>query len=66
MTAGSIPQDQRRLAVIVAGSTAVAMVVGSLIVNYVAGSPVDWFWLVAGSLFVTMLITLFLWVRLSE
>jgi len=66
MPSGSIPQEQRRLAVIVTAATAVAMIVGSLLVNYFSGSPINWLWLIAGSVFVTMLIVFFLWVRLSE
>jgi hypothetical protein len=31
-----------------------------------AGSPVDWFWLVAGALFVTGLMAAWFWVRLSN
>jgi hypothetical protein len=63
---GSIPPHQRRLAVIVCVVTIVLMVTGCLLVNLLAGSPVDWFWLVAGTAFVAALIAFFLWVRLSD
>ena len=63
---GSIPPDQRRLTLIVAGVVVGVIVIGCLVVNLVAGSPVDWFWLVSGTVMVTALIVFFLWVRLSE
>lgn len=64
--AGSIPPDRRRLAVGVTAATAASIVLGSLAVNYFAGSPINWVWIVVATLLTTMLIMLFLWVRLSD
>ncbi len=66
MPSGSIPPDQRRLARNVTIIMAICLVCGTLTINWVTGSPIDWFWLVGGSLFITLLMVLFLWVRLSE
>lgn len=63
---GSIPPEQRRLTIIVLIVVGVAVAGGSLLINLVADSPIDWFWLVAGSLTVMLLIGVFLWVRLSD
>ena len=43
-----------------------SVVVGCLLVNLIAGSPIDWYWLIVGSLFVSALFGAFCWVRLSE
>ena len=63
---GAIPPDQRRLAIITCIVVVGSMIAICLIGNWVLGSPVDWFWLIAGTVMVTALIMLFLWVRLSE
>lgn len=63
---GSIPPDQRRWALMAVVVIFLVIVGGCLIVNLLAGSPVDWFWLVTGGIFVTLLMAAWLWVRLSE
>ena len=63
---GSIPPDQRRWALVVVVIIFVVIAGGCLLVNLLAGSPVDWFWLVAGGVFVSLLMAAWLWVRLSE
>ncbi len=63
---GAIPPEQRRLTLIVAGVVIGVIVIGCLLVNLLAGSPVDWFWLISGTVMVSALIVFFLWVRLSE
>lgn len=63
---GVIPRGQRRLALIVLICVGLAVAVGSLLINFLVGSPVNWFWIPAGSLVVTLLIGIFLWMRLSD
>ena len=43
----------------------VATAIGCITVNAVLGSPVQWFWLLAAPLYVTLLMSLFLWIRLA-
>jgi hypothetical protein len=66
MGSGSIPPDQRRLAIIVAAVFLVLVVAGSVVGNALAGTPINWFWMIGGTLFILALFVLFLWVRLSE
>jgi hypothetical protein len=63
---GSIPRHQRRLMIVSCAIIFVVICAGCLLVNVFAGSPVDWFWLVAGALFVTGLMAAWFWVRLSN
>jgi len=63
---GGLPPAQRRLAIIIVVVAIAVMAVGTIVVDVVFGMPVDWFWLVAGIVLVSILLALFLWVRLSE
>ncbi len=63
---GSIPQGQRRLMLVSCVIIFVVITGGCLLVNAVAGSPVDWFWLVAAGVFVTAMMAGWFWVRLSN
>lgn len=66
MPTAHIPERQRRLVVLTSVAFVVILTLGSWSINLIAGSPVNWFWLIAGTLFVTALWMLFLWVRLSD
>ena len=66
MSDGSIPPAQRRLTIILAIVFAVLVVLGACLGNLLSGSPVNWVWMIGGTLFITLLFGLFLWVRLSE
>jgi len=63
---GSIPHRQRRLMLVSCVIIFVVITGGCLLINAFAGSPVDWFWLVAAGLFVTVLMAMWFWVRLSN
>ena len=63
---GSIPQGQRRLMLVSCVIIFVVITGGCLLVNAIAGSPVDWFWLVAAGVFVTAMMAGWFWVRLSN
>jgi hypothetical protein len=63
---GSIPQRQRRLMLVSCVIIFVVITGGCLLIYAFAGSPVDWFWLVAAGLFVTVLMAMWFWVRLSN
>jgi len=63
---GALPPAQRRLTIIVCVVAIVVMVVGCITVNLVFDLPIDWYWVVAGTGLATLLIALFMWVRLSE
>ncbi|MTD13887.1 hypothetical protein GIS00_08020 [Nakamurella sp. YIM 132087] len=63
---GSIPPAQRRLTIVLAAVFVVLVVGGSLVGNALAGTPIDWLWMIAGTAFITLLFALFLWVRLSD
>lgn len=66
MPTAHIPERQRKLVVLTSVAFVVILTLGSWSINLIAGSPVNWFWLIAGTLFVTALWMLFLWVRLSD
>lgn len=66
MPTAHIPPRQRKLVIITSVAFVAILTLGSWTINLVTGSPVDWFWLIAGTLFVTGLWLLFLWVRLSD
>lgn len=63
---GSIPPERRRLVVLVTAGCMVAFVAGCLLINLFMGSPVEWFWIVVGAVFLTAMILTYLWVRLSD
>jgi len=63
---GVIPRSRRRLVVWVLIAVGVLTLGGSLIVNAATGSTVDWFWIVAGVVFVVGLMGFYLWIRLSD
>jgi len=63
---GVIPQSRRRLVVWVLALVGVVTLAGSLIVNAATGSTIDWFWIVAGVVFVVGLMGFYLWIRLSD
>lgn len=56
---------RRRISVLITLGCGVATAVGCVTVNAILGSPVLWFWLLAAPLYVTLLMAMFLWVRLS-
>ncbi|MEJ7649380.1 MAG: hypothetical protein WKF57_10140 [Nakamurella sp.] len=56
---------RRRFSVIITLACGVATAIGCITVNAVLGSPVLWFWLLAAPLYVTLLMSLFLWIRLA-
>lgn len=62
---GSIPHRQRSLVLVSCAIIFVVITGGCLLINAVAGSPVDWFWLVVAGAFVTGLMAMWFWVRLS-
>ncbi len=66
MASGAIPPAQRRMTIIVAVVFSVLVVAGSLVGNLLAHTPINWFWMIGGSLFIVALFVFFLWVRLSE
>lgn len=63
---GSIPARYRRLVIWVPIVTVVFLFAFGLLARFVLGIPIDWIWLIVTPLFVTALIMLFLWVRLSD
>jgi hypothetical protein len=63
---GSIPPHHRRLAYVFAGTFFAVLLAAGLLLKLVAGVPVPWFWIIVTPVFVTALIVLFLWVRLSD
>lgn len=56
---------QRNRAVLVTLACGVTTALGCLLINLLAGSPVDWIWLLAAPLWVTLLTGSFLWIRLT-
>lgn len=66
MPTAHIPERQRKLVVLTSIAFTVILTLGSWSINLIAGSPINWFWLISGTLFVTGLWILFLWVRLSD
>lgn len=58
-------RHRRRLSVAITLACGIATAIGCLTVNAVLGSPVLWFWLLAAPLYVTLLMSLFLWIRLA-
>jgi hypothetical protein len=65
-TPGAIPPHHRKLAYIVAGVFFGLLLVTGLALKLLADVPVPWFWIVVTPVFITGLIVLFLWVRLSD
>ncbi len=65
-TPGAIPPHHRKLAYTFAGSFFAILLAAGLVLKLATGLPVPWFWIVATPVFVTALIVLFLWVRLSD
>lgn len=57
--------QRRRKAVLATLACGLVTTAGCLLVNALAGSPVEWFWLVVVPLFVMVLIGAYLWVRLT-
>jgi len=55
----------RRRAVLITIGCGLVTMAGCLAVNAIAGSPIQWFWLIVAPLYVTALIGAFLWVRLT-
>lgn len=55
----------RRKAVLITIAGGLVTMAGCLAVNAIAGSPIQWFWLIVAPLYVTALIGAFLWVRLT-
>lgn len=56
---------RRRDALLITLGCGVATLVLCLGVNAIFGSPVEWFWLVAAALYVTLLVGAFLLIRLT-
>jgi hypothetical protein len=65
-TPGAIPPHHRKLAYIVAGVFFALLLGTGLALKVLADVPVPWFWIVVTPVFITGLIVLFLWVRLSD
>jgi hypothetical protein len=65
-TPGAIPPHYRRLAYIFASTFFAVLLAAGLILKLVADVPVPWIWIVVTPVFITGLIVLFLWVRLSD
>ncbi len=65
-TSGAIPPHHRRLAYAFAAAFFAILLAAGLLLKLVAGVPVPWFWIIVTPVFVTGLIVLFLWVRLSD
>jgi hypothetical protein len=65
-TPGAIPPHYRKLAYIFAGSFFTVLLAAGLLLKLVGDVPVPWFWIVVTPVFITGLIVLFLWVRLSD
>jgi len=63
---GAIPPHYRRLAYIFAASFFGVLLAAGLALKLFGGVPIPWFWIVVTPVFVTGLIVLFLWVRLSD
>lgn len=55
----------RRKAVLITAGCGLVTMAGCLAVNAIAGSPIQWFWLIVAPLSVTALVGAFLWVRLA-
>ena len=56
---------RQRLSVLITLACGLATAIGCVTVNAVLGSPVLWFWMLAAPVYVTLLMALFLWIRLA-
>jgi hypothetical protein len=65
-TPGAIPPHHRKLAYTVAGTFFAILLIVGLALKLFGDVPVPWFWIVVTPVFITGLIVLFLWVRLSD
>lgn len=56
---------QRNRAVLITLVCGIVTALGCLLINLFVGSPIEWIWLLAAPLWVTLLMGSFLWVRLT-
>lgn len=67
---GLTPRQQRkrrqRLSVLIVLGCGILTTLGCLAVNWIAGSPIEWFWLVVAPLYVTLIIGAFVWIRFAR
>jgi len=63
---GSIPPHHRKLAYIFACSFFVILLAAGLLLKLTADVDIPWLWIIVTPVFITGLIVMFLWVRLSD
>ncbi|GGL98715.1 hypothetical protein [Nakamurella endophytica] len=63
---GSIPRNQRRFALVFAAVFFLVLLAAALLLKLVEHVDIPWIWVIVTPIFVTFLILMFLWVRLSD
>jgi hypothetical protein len=65
-TPGAIPPYYRKFAYIFAGCFFAVLLAAGLLLKLYGGLDIPWLWIVVTPVFITGLIGMFLWVRLSD
>lgn len=63
---GVVPRSRRRLAAIVLAVAGLLVVAGGLLVNWLAGTAVQWMVLIIAAGFLVLILGFYLWIRLSD